>query len=467
MPESEQAAPCCEGCGTYMPIIEELQDKLALKQDLIDDQQKRLRILKGTVSRLQADRDTARELDPHYGYAVSVFEYWKVKLAPRAKEFSGKRFEAVRDRLRAGHSVEELKLAVDGCALRPYVTDHGRAEQGRKDQREVELELICRTEAHLTRFQRYAEAKQAETGDEADLIPAGRLAQLQSALDQPAVLARLRELRGWKAEVCLSLGLGLEDGRVVFPIYDADGKLSGVCRYAPNGGRRDGPKMLGEGKRDLFPPPEQVDATTCWLVEGEPDAVAVRSAGLPAVAVPGVQTWKKGWAERFAKFDRVYVCFDADDAGRTAADKRAQALAEATTAQIVEIAPTRSDGYDVSDLLLEQGESTSSRLASLAASRSSSVTKLRPREEPEFRDPPFERICEELERADCRPRQTQPGHVTARCPCHDDRTPSLSVTEGDDGRVLITCHAGCEREEVVRSLGLEWRDLFPPRRSYG
>jgi hypothetical protein len=46
------------------------------------------------------------------------------------------------------------------------------------------------------------------------------------------------------------------------------------------------------------------------------------------------------------------------------------------------------------------------------------------------------------------------------CPTHGDRKPSLSVSEGDDGRVLIKCFAGCATEEVVAALGLEMKDLF-------
>jgi putative DNA primase/helicase len=51
----------------------------------------------------------------------------------------------------------------------------------------------------------------------------------------------------------------------------------------------------------------------------------------------------------------------------------------------------------------------------------------------------------------------------ARCPAHDDRRASLSVAEGDDGRVLLRCHAGCSTESVARALGLELRDLFADR----
>ena len=40
---------------------------------------------------------------------------------------------------------------------------------------------------------------------------------------------------------------------------------------------------------------------------------------------------------------------------------------------------------------------------------------------------------------------------------HDDHNPSLSITEGDDGRALLKCHAGCTTEDVVAALTLRWR----------
>jgi hypothetical protein len=48
----------------------------------------------------------------------------------------------------------------------------------------------------------------------------------------------------------------------------------------------------------------------------------------------------------------------------------------------------------------------------------------------------------------------------ALCPAHDDRNPSLSITEGDDGRILLHCHAGCSTEAVLEAVGLDYRDLF-------
>jgi hypothetical protein len=50
----------------------------------------------------------------------------------------------------------------------------------------------------------------------------------------------------------------------------------------------------------------------------------------------------------------------------------------------------------------------------------------------------------------------------ASCPAHEDLKASLSVAEGDDGRALLNCFAGCENSDIVAALDLKMRDLFPP-----
>lgn len=60
-------------------------------------------------------------------------------------------------------------------------------------------------------------------------------------------------------------------------------------------------------------------------------------------------------------------------------------------------------------------------------------------------------------------RGSQPGQWTAKCPAHEDRSPSLSVRESEDGKVLVTCFAGCSVYDIVAAVGLEMTDLFPPR----
>ncbi len=44
------------------------------------------------------------------------------------------------------------------------------------------------------------------------------------------------------------------------------------------------------------------------------------------------------------------------------------------------------------------------------------------------------------------------GYIAmCRCPAHNDSEPSLSVRQGDRG-ILVTCFAGCDREDVLREL---------------
>lgn len=49
---------------------------------------------------------------------------------------------------------------------------------------------------------------------------------------------------------------------------------------------------------------------------------------------------------------------------------------------------------------------------------------------------------------------------SARCPAHDDKKASLSVSVGSDGRVLLNCHAGCATASIVDAMGLTMKDLF-------
>lgn len=66
--------------------------------------------------------------------------------------------------------------------------------------------------------------------------------------------------------------------------------------------------------------------------------------------------------------------------------------------------------------------------------------------------------------------EPQPGKNgwVARCPAHQDTTPSLSITPRHD-KVLLKCFAGCTAQAIVEALGLTMADLFlqPTRRTNG
>jgi hypothetical protein len=51
------------------------------------------------------------------------------------------------------------------------------------------------------------------------------------------------------------------------------------------------------------------------------------------------------------------------------------------------------------------------------------------------------------------------GYHMARCPAHDDREASLSITAGRDQPVVLKCHAGCEFQAILDALGLSTEEV--------
>jgi len=52
--------------------------------------------------------------------------------------------------------------------------------------------------------------------------------------------------------------------------------------------------------------------------------------------------------------------------------------------------------------------------------------------------------------------------IMVKCPAHDDTTPSLSISKGDNGIVLLHCFGpGCSYEEIVQAFGIAPDELKP------
>lgn len=73
---------------------------------------------------------------------------------------------------------------------------------------------------------------------------------------------------------------------------------------------------------------------------------------------------------------------------------------------------------------------------------------------------PLDLVLSRLEK----PREVAPGRWRACCPAHDGKNKSaLAISHGDTDAVLIHCFAGCDAEAVVRAMGLDMADLYPPK----
>jgi len=68
---------------------------------------------------------------------------------------------------------------------------------------------------------------------------------------------------------------------------------------------------------------------------------------------------------------------------------------------------------------------------------------------------PLEMVIDRLQK----PRKSARGFM-ACCPAHNDKSPSLSIAEGTDGRVLLNCYAGCSYESIMAAIGLSPADGF-------
>lgn len=75
---------------------------------------------------------------------------------------------------------------------------------------------------------------------------------------------------------------------------------------------------------------------------------------------------------------------------------------------------------------------------------------------------PAEKLIVRLDKV----KQPGAGRWLARCPAHEDKSPSLSIRETDDGTLLIKCWTGCGAADVVAAVGLELKDLFPENLDY-
>ena len=62
--------------------------------------------------------------------------------------------------------------------------------------------------------------------------------------------------------------------------------------------------------------------------------------------------------------------------------------------------------------------------------------------------------------------QTGHGRWLACCPAHDDASPSLSIKELPDGRVLFHCFAGCSWGDILDSCGVHISEVSPPTDNY-
>lgn len=223
-----------------------------------------------------------------------------------------------------------------------------------------------------------AEALGLDPGaDKDEIVAALRRRGTRARRAEPEPLPSLASVEGWHARLLGPDGaealaylagrgvsrrevesnwLGFNGKALTFPMFDGDGELVASKTRLP----KDGAQMInirGKGRPwPLYPP---VDRRRGWalLVAGELDALAARSAGIPAVSVTlGAGYWREEWTAELAGL-RVVVAFDNNEGEQTrAAVSRLRAAGiKAQRLDLRDLGLTTPKG-DVSDYLAGGGD---------------------------------------------------------------------------------------------------------------
>ena len=180
--------------------------------------------------------------------------------------------------------------------------------------------------------------------------------------DDARLLRYLTDDRLVAEDVLEKYEIGYDKARRMYtiPFRDAGGQLLNVRWYGrPKTGEK-ATRFLVVGRDTKFLwPPDQLDAKTVVVAEGEFDTLAAISHDIPAVTGilgAGAGKWRHEWAMHFLG-KKVPIATDCDKAGRDYAHQAAESLAgHANIVWLVDLAADRDDGYDLSDWFRDGGD---------------------------------------------------------------------------------------------------------------
>jgi len=248
----------------------------------------------------------------------------------------------------------------------------------------------------------------------------------------------LRRERGISDEVINLHSLGWNGQRITIPITDRNRQVVGFKFAKDPADQTDSPKMLTmPGARAELYGWERVLAkpTQIIICEGEFDRLVLESRGFAAVtSTCGAGTFHAEWGPFFAPIPSIYVCFDNDDAGREGAQRVAKVIPRA---RIVRLPEEVGEGGDVTDFFVRLGRDRGAfeRLLDAAQplplrlstdNRPSSPGQARPGRWAHVQELKSRIAIADLVGRYVSLRQSGERHV-ARCPFHDDETPSFMV----------------------------------------
>lgn len=150
------------------------------------------------------------------------------------------------------------------------------------------------------------------------------------------------------------------EGRLVIPYLSPAGVVD--IRFRNTDPASEAPKYMGRpGVETLMYGvlAFQQDTDVIAVCEGELDALVLEElVGIPAVGVPGANSWKSYYWRCFEDYSKVFVFADGDQAGRDFAKRVAQSVDQTVIVQMPE-------GHDVNSLFVAEGAESLRKRAGL------------------------------------------------------------------------------------------------------
>lgn len=175
-----------------------------------------------------------------------------------------------------------------------------------------------------------------------------------SLMSNKEEMMRMRDLRGLRSKTLKKFEIGWDRDAKAFTIpVRESGKLVNVRRYRPG---HDSKKIWStKGSHPALYPESILSEDSIVISEGEMDAILCWQYNIPAISgTGGSSVWRDGWSRALAG-KKVWIVYDADDAGKKGAKKVARSVAPfVSELHIVEL-PLDIKGGDITDCFVTLG----------------------------------------------------------------------------------------------------------------